>query len=404
MAAGIHTSVPGPETIHPTTITESIEMMLDTIDRVARKNEAMIELYVRPRPVPSEIAAHRAGLEKLAGRVDSLATLDITALSQVMDLATAWLAQSLLSVVTQLSNAIYGIQQIWINHYDSAFGQRKVYDILTQALDYKFKQLNNFIATANRDPSHRNVEGRVPATDHSSELSFCKGAIGLGNGRDSGKMAQVMSEDLTAAERAQVDSHSGAYLWWTCSYCAFKLKYYAPSQTQSSIHSIDDVRSHSGDGIGGVDLRKPWLIKCHLHLDKSKSSHKDNTGRGRYSTSADRAGVFNTSSAMTGSRRSKKYTFGSTNHGTNKKGVRHDDLDRRPAALPLYGCVLCFVIGAGPGRMDYQDEFELGRHIANKHGRRERLPCSLILERYSIGIDGKCSQPNRRWDLNIRLA
>lgn len=54
--------------------------------------------------------------------------------------------------------------------------------------------------------------------------------------------------------------------------------------------------------------------------------------------------------------------------------------------------------------MNYQDEVELGRHIASKHGQRENLPCGLILDKYQIGVDDKRSQPNRSWDLNIRLA
>src|SRR4051794_37425077 len=115
----------GEDDVLPITIPEALESLTRLIVDVVRKNRTMIDYYIYPRETPSEVEAYKPRLEVLYTRVESLSSIDLQKLTLLVDDAAALVSAFILPIIDQLLNAVHGVQQIFINHYDRDLEQRK---------------------------------------------------------------------------------------------------------------------------------------------------------------------------------------------------------------------------------------------------------------------------------------
>ena len=387
--------VVGNDEVLPITIPQAISSLKDLVMDVVRKNRTMVDYYIYPKPTPSEIEAYKPRLQALYGRLESLQTLDLTKLPLIADNAQAFLAAFLLPIIDQLLNAVHGIQSTFINHYDRDLEYRKPYGNVYNALEYRERQLKQFSDEQMRNPQRRTPESMLPMPPNPLEPSFCRYAIAYVNHRDAGKLAQVMSEELTGEERDKLRTSGGAYLAWDCPGCAFKLKYYVSNSNASNLQLTDDIRSHAI--APDIEYRPAFLIKCHLYQMKPR------TRSDAYQT-VDYRGVEerrpntrrNTESRNTSRRNS--FFFPSKKRTTSEIVKDTYSTGKSKLTGPKYGCPFCFVTGKEYGHMEYRSAKEFAEHIESRHHVR-RPPSNLMLEKYMVGLNGKCADNVRRWDL-----
>jgi len=375
-----------------------------------RKNRTMVDYYIYPTPTPSEIEAYKPRLQTLYGRLESLDALNLPKLTLLIDDAAALVSAFVLPIVDQLLNAVHGIQQIFINHYDRDLEQRKPYGTIYDTLGYRERQLKTFQRDQMQSPQRRPADALNPLPPTSLEPTFCRFAVAFTNGRDFGKLSQVLSGDLTSEDLERLRNDGGAFLSWDCPGCAFKVKYHITSSMGSNIHATDDVRSHSG--IPEVEYRPSWLVKCHLYQAKStdrRGSNPEDQGKAQPSLRRDslksrRESIVRPQAAVRSSRASSVFGLGSPPRRTKSEAVTPQlalstTIVRARAAV--YGCPFCWVVGKEYGHMGYGKARDLMNHISARHN-LNYPPSPLILEKYMIGVNGRCAETVRRWDLNIR--
>jgi hypothetical protein len=189
---------------------------------------------------------------------------------------------------------------------------------------------------------------RLRAEDmRANELrNFCRGALQLSNHRDKGRISFVERTDLSEENRRKLKAFGGAFLYWECPECSYKIRYHVASSATSNIHSTDEIREL--DGLD-VQCRSSFLAKCHLYLPLSERAS-------------------NSSSS---------------------------------SAIVKYGCVFCFATGweLERGETAFATIREFVEHIAREHKRS--LPPSLMLHRFSVATEGKMVEVGKRWDLNL---
>lgn len=390
------------ERIAPITIDEALLSVDHIILDVVKKNRTLIDYYIYPKKTPPDIDAYKPRLQILYTRVESLAALDLSKLTLLVDDAAALVSAFLLPIIDQLLNAIYGIQEIFINHYDRGLKSRKPYGAAYETLIYRKKQLKRFYNEQMTDMRRKLPESLTYIPRGNAESMFCRYAVAFANRRDQGKISQVQVQDLTSDDKERLQASGGAFLSWDCPGCSFRLKYHIVSSVSSSILSTDDVRCHSS--VPEVEYRPSWLVKCHLHQASSKNGQESGrveNGRRRSSTTEVRRG--STSRRQSDSktpRSSGIFWFGGPRRSKSDVTKKTTSI-RVKETGPKYGCPFCFVTGKEIGNMNYRYGRELAEHIATKH-HFQRPPSALMLERYRVGLDGKCAGNIRRWDLNIR--
>lgn len=397
----------------PITIPEAIESLNNTILEVVRKNRTLIEYYIYPQETPSEIEAYKPRLHALHLRVESLAAISLPKLTLVVDDAAALIAAFLLPIIDQLLNAVHGIQEIFVNHYDRDLAQRKPYGTLYETLLYRERQLKVFQKDQMQSPQRKLADALNPIPPTSSQPVFCRFAIAFANARDYGKVSQVLSDDLKPEDVDRLRNDGGAFLSWDCPGCAFKIKYHISSSMASNIHATDDVRTHSS--IPEIQYRPSWLVKCHLYqaksTDRRASVYADEPETPRPKSRRESVGARQqTVTKRQAEARSPKpvslFSFGTPQVRRTKSEVKTTKVVStkqivEKATKPLYGCPFCWVIGKDYGHMGYCHARDLTEHISARHS-VNRAPSSLVLEKYMIGLNGKCAANVRRWDLNIR--
>ncbi|KIW20321.1 hypothetical protein PV08_00896 [Exophiala spinifera] len=327
---------PPPEPITPR---QAIEDLLIIIARIRHKLRTMIDWYIYPGIVPSEIEAYDPRLLILRARLESLASLSYEHLPYITDEADARAGYYLGLAVDQMLNSVLGIQKIFSNHYDRELDDKRPFAAIWETLDYRSLQLKEMSKLAPSNPRRQRPEDLRP-----NELGqFCRGALQISNKRDRGRISFVERKDLSEDNEQTLKAFGGAYLNWQCPECSFKVRYHVASSATSSIHSTDEVREHSGVK---VQYRSSFLAKCHLYLPLS-----------------------------------------------DKKSTS--------ASAIKYGCVFCFACGKGLDRdkAAFTNPQAFAEHLEAKH--RKTLPATLMLHRYDVAVAGRTEDPKKRWDLNL---
>ncbi|KAK5082345.1 hypothetical protein LTR05_007491 [Lithohypha guttulata] len=401
--------------LQPISIPEAIESVQRLIGEIVRKNKTLVDYYIHPKPTPTEIEGYHPRLQVLYSRCEILAALEIPKLTILVDDAAALVSAFLLPVIDQLLNAVHGVQQIFINHYDRKLEYREPYSAVYDALECRERQLKKFQGDQMRNPQRRLPESLTPAAPSAAEQSFCRFAVAFTNHRDHGKLAHVHPEELFKEEREKLLNSDGAYLSWDCPGCAFKLRYHVANSLAANILATDDVRSHTS--VPEVEYRPSFLVKCHLYQRKSEDTDDNFTQHSRRTSDTTfgndsrrsttweipkRSSTIRRQSDARNPRVSNSFFFGGAKK--TKLGLTERYVPVRAkssTSTSKYGCPFCFVVGKEYGHMDYEHGRDLAEHIAAKH-HVGRAPSALMLEKYMVGLDGRCAENVRRWDLNIK--
>lgn len=336
----------------PITIDQAVDDLLIILIQIRHKLKTLIDWYIYPDLVPNEIQAYDPRLLILQQRLKSMATLSYPQLPYLIDNSDVLAAQYLIVIVSQLLNAVHGIQNIFVNHYDRDLEDRRPFATIWETLTYKEEQLKQI---PNLNPS--NPRRLRPEDLRANELgTFCRGALQMSNHRDRGRISFVEKKDLFEEDRRTLKAFGGAFLNWTCPECAYKVRYHVASSATSNIHTTDEVREHNGIGL---QYRSSFLAKCHLYLPLSEKT--------------------------------------SMSSSTSRRVSVHLSL----GAVAKYGCVFCFASGRQLERGDsaFDTARDLAEHISLEH--RTALPPSMMLHRFLVAVQGKLVDDHKRWDLNF---
>ncbi|RMZ90145.1 hypothetical protein DV736_g2615, partial [Chaetothyriales sp. CBS 134916] len=218
----------------------SIPLILSDLSKqivsIRRKTDTLIDYYIYPEPTPSEIAAYDPRLAILKTRVATLTKLSYTNLAYLIDDSDALTAGYLEQIIDQLINAVHGIRLIFESCYDRNLEERKPYDVIYRILEYREKQVKDLKMEQMADPQRLRAEELRP-----NEIGdFCRGAIQVLNGRDRGKISYVADRDLLVENRARLRQFGGAYLWWECPKCDFRLRYHLSDSGKTNILSTEE--------------------------------------------------------------------------------------------------------------------------------------------------------------------
>lgn len=384
----------------PISVEEAINCVRQIIVDVAKKNHTMIDYYIDPRRVPQEIEAYRPRLEILHARTQSLSDLNVDKLGMLIDQAAALVCAFLLPIVDQLLSAIHGFQQILITNYDEKLARRRPYDSAYNVLIDTERRLERFQREQRARGQRKLAESLTLMPLRRDQPRFCSFAIAFTNNRDLGKLSQVLPENLTKEDRDRLREHGGAFLTWDCPGCAFRLKYHILSSVSSSILSTDDVRSHMS--APQVEYRPSWLVKCHLYQSPNKSGRGPSRADDKLSMNGSRRGsVVRRQSEVTNPRSSGSFWFGTPKRSQSVMIRDKSSTAQGREGTAKYGCPFCFVTDREAGHMDYRNGRELAEHIAGKH-HVKRAPSGLMLEKYRVGVDGRCADKAGKWEVNIR--
>ena len=325
-------------------ISATIEDLSRQIAAIRRKTSTLVDYYIYPDPVPTAIAAYDPRLAVLDARLANLSKLSYTNLAYLIDDSDALAGAYCLPIIDQLLNAVHGIQEIFAKHYDRALEDRKPYGTVYKVLEHRERQLKDSERYQMSDPQRLKAE---ELRDTNQQIgSFCRGAVAMINGRDRGKIAYVQPRDLLNENRMRLDRFGGAYIWWQCPDCEFRLRYHVSTSAHSNIHSTAEVRSH--DGVN-LEYKSAWLVKSHLYQPPT---------------------------GVTGER-------------------------RRRSLPPKYSCVFCFATDKKDKGIDmFFTGKELAAHVASKH-KGKSLPAPPLLQKFNVALKGKCAEQVRRWDINL---
>jgi hypothetical protein len=325
-----------------------ISIAVDDLSRqiaaIRRKTKTLIDYYIYPDPIPTAIAAYDPRLAVLDARLANLSKLSYTNLAFLLDDSDVLAGSYCLDVIDQLLNAVHGIQELFCKHYDRQLEARKPYDTIYKVLEHRERQLKDSARHQMGDSQRLKAE---ELRDTNQQVgSFCRGAVAMINGRDRGRIAYVQPRDLLVENRQRLDRFGGAYIWWQCPDCEFKLRYHVSTSAHSNIHSTEEVRGHTGVKL---EYKSAWLVKSHLYQPPSRGS-----------------------------------------------------LGGRRASLPpKYGCVFCFATDKKDKGVEmFFTGKELAAHVASKH-KGKSLPAPPLLQKFNVALKGKCAEQVRRWDINL---
>lgn len=340
---------------HGISIPLAITDLSKQITAIRRKTKTLVDYYIYPDATPSEISAYDPRLGALLSRLATLDKISYTNFAYLIDDSDALAAGYLEDIIIQLLNAIHGIHTIFVNHYDRILEEREPFKVIYMVLEHREGQLKDLKRDQMLDP--RKMRPEDLRANEPGE--FCSGAIAMLNGRDRGKISYVTERDLLDENRARLKEYGGAFLWWQCPSCAFRLRYHVSSSVHSNIHSTEEVRDHKGVP---VEYKSAFLTKCHLFQPKSPG---DSLQR--------RASIF-------GSR-----------HGRSLS-----------SNMPKYGCTFCFSLGKklSHGTNSFSTGRELATHMAEKH--RKSLPPGPVLQKMNVAVKEKLAEGVRRWDINFK--
>jgi hypothetical protein len=297
----------------------------------------MVDYYIYPHPIPSEIGEYEPRLKALETRIKNLKKLNLAQLKQLIDNHEGLAAHYLLEIVLQLQNAIWGFRRLFEEHYDRNLTNRSPYGTIYEELRDIETNLKTMINEGQAERGRRRAELQ-PST---APVRFCKGAIQLINRSDTGTLNPVASRDLLASNKLVLLQHGGFFLWWACTSCDFRVRYHVSASRLSSIESNEEVREHTGVP---MEYRSSFLAKCHL--------------------------------------------FNSL-------------FDELPKGAPKYGCPFCFAQGSAleRGKTVFPSGLELATHICRTH--KSTLPPPLMLFQMNVAVDNRLPDYCKRWDVNL---
>jgi len=325
--------------MQPIGVSEALDHVGEYATQICRRNRALIDFYIYPHPVPTEIEAYEPRLKALEARIKDLKKLQFSQLRQLIDNPDSLAAKYILPIIIQLQNAIQGFRTLFEQYYDRHLSQRpphaNIYQLLQEILD----RLHDMIQGRQREIHRFRAENQR----RTGSLQFCKGAIQLINNSDAGLVNQVEDRDLLETNKEMLRNYGGCFLWWTCTSCDFKLRYHVRTSKSSSIENNNEIREHSGIPI---EYRSVFLAKSHL---------------------------FN---------------------------LQFDNL---PTGAPKYGCVFCFAQGRALafGSTVFATGRELAAHICSNH--QWTLPPPLMLNVMNVAVNNRAPVNAQRWDVNLQL-
>ncbi|KIX02529.1 uncharacterized protein Z518_08470 [Rhinocladiella mackenziei CBS 650.93] len=339
----------------PITIPQAVEDLQKALIQIRRKLKTLIDWYIYPVIVPNEIKAYDPRLQILESRLISLSTLSYQQLPYLFDNSDGIAAHYLLNILDQLLNSMVGIQKIFVEHYDRDLDERRPFGTIWDTLQYRSDQLKLVPQFLPHNPRRQRPEDL-----RTNELgNFCRGALQMINNRDKGRISHLENKDLLPENKRKLKAFGGAFLFWECPECAYRVRYHVANSSSSNIHTATEIREHNGLGI---QYRSSFLARCHLYLPLSEKS--------------------STSSTSSNRRQSQS-------------------ISTLSSSSPKYGCVFCFACGRDLERGDtaFNTPRELAEHIVLEHKRI--LPPSMILHRFLVAVEGKMHDPCQRWDLNL---
>lgn len=314
------------------------------IKAIRRKTNTLIDYYIYPDPTPSQIGAYDPRLVKLDTRLAALENINYKAISALLDDSDALAASWLIDIIGDLLNAVHGIAELFVNHYDPKLDQRQPYGTIYELLIFREQQLK-----ATLDLQMRDLHRKKPEDKRDSEVGhICRGAIQMINGRDRGEIAHVADRDLLKENYARLQEYHGAYLWWKCTSCDFKLRYHLSHSNHSSIHSTDEVRTHPDVK---AEYKSEFLVKSHLYKPKQRDSSRSRNSRSSPSASSSK-----------------------------------------------YACIFCLTQGS---KQNFLTGRSLATHIAANHRGSKKQPPAMILQKFRVAVKGRKPNGVHRWDINL---
>ena len=329
-------------TVTPILIPQTIDELHRVTVQIRRKLQTLVSYYIYPDTVPNEIEAYDPRLVILQLRVRDLSTFSYSHLTQLVDESDSLAAQYLSLIVGQLFSAVQGIKYIFESHYDPGLAERETFATILETLTFRDQQLRHIMQIQPNNPRRVRPEDLRP----NEPGAFCRGALQMINHRDRGKVSLVDRKEFTEENRKKLKDIGGAFLFWQCPECTFKLRFHVASSINSNIHQTDEVRDHRHVGL---EYRSSFLCKSHLFLPNSERGSRGST-----------------SSPM------------------------------------KYGCVFCFATGRDLVRdaTAFSTGLDLATHIDQEH--RSPLPPSLMLHHFLVVVDGKLGAGRARWDVNFK--
>ncbi len=322
-------------------ITTALDQCAEHASGILRANNALIEHYIYPDPVPTAITAYEPRLLVLQHRIKSIKKVNFSRLERLMDDPDCLAALHLISIIKELLNAIIGFRRLFELHYDPDLRQPAHYTQALQALNFVLHHLHELRRIRLSNPNRPRAEDLLPHHDDGFSYQFCRGAIQVLNDYDRGSIANVSENQLLLRNRNVLASEGGAYLWWICPVgsCAFKLRFHVLGSHASSIHNNSETRTHPSVNL---EYRSTLLIKSHLHIP------------------SDGAGVIK------------------------------------------YGCFFCAAMGKPleAGFTAFSTGRALATHICDVH-QGSKLPASMLLEKFKVAIGRQCPIGVERWDANF---
>lgn len=341
---------PPPPPPPPIQIRQSIDEISALVVQIRHKLTTMINWYIYPEIVPSEIKAYEPRLIILQERLRALGTVSYEELANLVDGSDGLASHYLIQIVEQLLNSVTGIEKIFANHYDPELHVKKPLDTIWLTLDYRAQQLKLVPGQPMINPRHLFPEDFRGANVLGN---FCRGAVQMINNRDRGKISFIEKKDLTDENNRKLRDFGGAFLYWECADCAYKVRYHVTNSMTSNIHTTDEIRDH---GSTAVQYRSSFLARSHLYLPQAPTN-------------------------LGSSGRRESVTISSS---TTK-----------------YGCLFCASKGKElkRGSTAFARPEDLAEHIGLYH--RKPLPPSILLHKYLVAIAGKMVNYRLRWDLNF---
>jgi hypothetical protein len=348
----------------PISIQEALNDISSQISYIRRKTNTLIDYYIFPEPTPSEISAYEPRLKILQDRLKTLSKISYPNLAHLLDDSDALAAGYLNAIIDQLLNGVHGITEIFQEHYDRTLEDRKPFEIIYAVLEHREKQLKDIIHNQMTDSRKLRPEDLRP-----NEIGyFCRGAIQMVNRRDRGKITQMRDRELLDENKARLKRYGGAYLWWECNECAFRLRYHVTNSITSSIHSTDEIRDH--DSVP-VEYKSTFLIKCHTYQPPASTTSSTRGNRNSFSL------------------------FGGSSAQDRERGTIS-------ASAMKYACPFCFASGRTleRGTNAFATSRDIANHLVQKH--RKVLPPGPLLQKYNVAMKNKCAEGVRRWDINFK--
>jgi hypothetical protein len=322
----------------------AVQDLRSQIKAIRRKTNTLIDYYIYPEPTPSALAAYDPRLAKLDNRLTLLEKIDYTEIGYLIEDSDALAAQYLMDMIVQLLNAIHGVDQLFVNHYDPRLEERKPFGTIYDLLEFREKQLEETKVAQLTDRYKLKPEDKRD----NQVGQICRGAIQMINGRDRGDVAHVSERELLSDNIARLAEFQGVYLWWKCTSCDFRLRYHVNSSMHSNIHSTEEIRSHPNVK---AEYKSAFLVKSHLYVPRRRDSSR----------------------------------------GGNLRASP-------PLPASKYACLFCLAHGSN-------NSFSTGRalatHIADNHRGSKKQPAPLILLKFKVAIKGQKPEHVHRWDVNL---